>query len=167
MRGVYSSMPGQLEATTQASKYRHRPRQYPRALLPPAAMSPDQSPNHTDANHRQFTPGNFAIDEYRPIRVAVIGAGISGIVAGVRYVSVSMIGSSDWLISRGKVSAESAERGTDNIREGRRRRRNVVQEPLPVRISCIDSAITLANLRPLNSGLACDIPAHCVRFQVH
>ncbi|TFK92443.1 FAD/NAD-P-binding domain-containing protein [Polyporus arcularius HHB13444] len=48
-------------------------------------MSPDQSPNHTDANHRQFTPGNFAIDEYRPIRVAVIGAGISGIVAGARF----------------------------------------------------------------------------------
>ncbi|RPD76724.1 FAD/NAD-P-binding domain-containing protein [Lentinus tigrinus ALCF2SS1-7] len=32
-----------------------------------------------------FALGDFAIDEYRPIRVAVIGAGISGIVAGVRF----------------------------------------------------------------------------------
>ncbi len=30
--------------------------------------------------------GDFAIDEYRPIKVLVIGAGFSGILAGIRYV---------------------------------------------------------------------------------
>lgn len=34
-----------------------------------------------------FTLGNFAIDEYRPVKVIVIGAGFSGILAGIRYVS--------------------------------------------------------------------------------
>ncbi len=29
--------------------------------------------------------GAFAIDEYRPIKVIVIGAGFSGILAGIRY----------------------------------------------------------------------------------
>ena len=46
------------------------------------------SSNETAANRTvrpEFVPGDFAMDEYRPIRVAVIGAGISGIVAGVRY----------------------------------------------------------------------------------
>jgi len=31
-----------------------------------------------------FKLGNFAIDEYRPLRVAVIGAGYSGVIAGIR-----------------------------------------------------------------------------------
>ncbi|KAI0704079.1 FAD/NAD-P-binding domain-containing protein [Earliella scabrosa] len=46
------------------------------------------SNNETAANRTvgpEFVPGDFAMDEYRPIRVAVIGAGISGIVAGVRF----------------------------------------------------------------------------------
>ena len=42
--------------------------------------------NDETTSRVQFKPGDFAIDEYRPIRVAVIGAGISGIVAGIRYV---------------------------------------------------------------------------------
>ncbi|KAI0763010.1 FAD/NAD(P)-binding domain-containing protein [Fomes fomentarius] len=32
-----------------------------------------------------FTLGDFAIDEYRPIKVIVIGAGFSGILAGIRF----------------------------------------------------------------------------------
>ncbi len=31
--------------------------------------------------------GDFAIDEYGPIKVIVIGAGFSGILAGIRYVT--------------------------------------------------------------------------------
>ena len=34
----------------------------------------------------RFKLGDFAVDEYRPIRVIVIGAGFSGILAGIRYV---------------------------------------------------------------------------------
>ena len=30
--------------------------------------------------------GDFAIDEYKPIKVVVIGAGFSGILAGIRSV---------------------------------------------------------------------------------
>ncbi len=33
-----------------------------------------------------FNLGDFAIDEYKPIKVVVIGAGFSGILAGIRYV---------------------------------------------------------------------------------
>ena len=29
---------------------------------------------------------NFSIDEYKPLKVVVVGAGISGIYAGIRYV---------------------------------------------------------------------------------
>jgi hypothetical protein len=34
-----------------------------------------------------FTLGDFAVDEYRPIKVVVIGAGFSGIIAGIRFVN--------------------------------------------------------------------------------
>ncbi|KAF8203877.1 FAD/NAD-binding domain-containing protein [Pholiota molesta] len=37
------------------------------------------------SNFRPFTPGNFQIDHPRPIKVAAIGAGYSGIVAGIRF----------------------------------------------------------------------------------
>ena len=33
-----------------------------------------------------FTLGDFCIDEYEPIKVIVIGAGFSGLLAGIRYV---------------------------------------------------------------------------------
>ena len=60
--------------------------------------------NDETTSRVQFKPGDFAIDEYRPIRVAVIGAGISGIVAGIRYVLprlflVSAATEKDWLSS--------------------------------------------------------------------
>lgn len=38
----------------------------------------------TPHNSRAFGLGSFAIDELRPTRVVVIGAGYSGIVAGIR-----------------------------------------------------------------------------------
>ncbi|EJD50391.1 FAD/NAD(P)-binding domain-containing protein [Auricularia subglabra TFB-10046 SS5] len=37
-----------------------------------------------DAQTLPFSLGDFAIDEHRPLRVAVIGAGFSGIIAGIR-----------------------------------------------------------------------------------
>ena len=47
----------------------------------------DKAMNSTANTDGTFAVGDFSIDEYRPIRVAVmIGAGISGVVAGVRYV---------------------------------------------------------------------------------
>ncbi|KAJ8480894.1 hypothetical protein ONZ51_g6367 [Trametes cubensis] len=50
--------------------------------------------NHLDtSNHKSdngspasaFTLGDFCIDEYKPIKVIVIGAGISGLLAGIRF----------------------------------------------------------------------------------
>ncbi|KAI0628458.1 FAD/NAD-P-binding domain-containing protein [Trametes polyzona] len=38
-----------------------------------------------DVRPQGFTLGDFCIDEYRPIKVIVIGAGFSGITAGVRF----------------------------------------------------------------------------------
>ena len=35
----------------------------------------------------EFRLGDFAIDEYRPIKVIAIGAGFSGIIAGIRLVN--------------------------------------------------------------------------------
>lgn len=32
-----------------------------------------------------FETGSFSIDEYRPMKVVCIGAGFSGIVAGIRF----------------------------------------------------------------------------------
>ena len=43
-------------------------------------------PDQQQQNGR-FTLGNFTIDEYRPIKVIVIGAGFSGILAGIRCVA--------------------------------------------------------------------------------
>ena len=34
--------------------------------------------------------GDFCIDEYDPIKVIVIGAGFSGITAGIRYAKYAM-----------------------------------------------------------------------------
>lgn len=49
--------------------------------------------NFLNANSKAESPylnedafGAFSIDEYRPMRVAVIGAGASGILAGIRSV---------------------------------------------------------------------------------
>lgn len=78
-----------------------------------------------ETNGVPYSLPNFAIDEHRPLRVVVIGAGFSGIIAGIR---------------------------------------------IPQKLKNIDLTIYdkhagvggtwYANRYP---GLACDIPAHCVR----
>lgn len=47
--------------------------------IPQSAKGDDVQPDG------RFTLGDFSIDEYRPIKVIVIGAGFSGILAGIRY----------------------------------------------------------------------------------
>lgn len=42
------------------------------------------APSTSVPNAEPFTLGDFCIDEYRPVKVIVIGAGFSGITAGVR-----------------------------------------------------------------------------------
>lgn len=42
------------------------------------ATGPDEVP---------FKLGHFSIDDYRPLKVVVIGAGFSGIIAGIRCVA--------------------------------------------------------------------------------
>ena len=49
--------------------------------IPPSLKAQDVQPDG------RFTLGNFSIDEYKPIKVIVIGAGFSGILAGIRCVS--------------------------------------------------------------------------------
>ena len=55
--------------------------------------TPESVPaNGSDPNGSSHKPdhelklGDFSIDEYRPFKVIVIGAGFSGIAAGIRYV---------------------------------------------------------------------------------
>ena len=40
--------------------------------------------------HLRFDLGGFAIDEYRPIKVICVGAGFTGILAGIRCACVSL-----------------------------------------------------------------------------
>ena len=49
--------------------------------MPPSLKAQDVQPDG------RFTLGNFSIDEYKPIKVIVIGASFSGILAGIRCVS--------------------------------------------------------------------------------
>ena len=44
------------------------------------------APSFNGGQDGRFTLGNFAIDEYKPIKVIVIGAGFSGILAAIRCV---------------------------------------------------------------------------------
>nr|VWO94428.1 FAD-binding monooxygenase BOA2 (EC (Botcinic acid biosynthesis cluster A protein 2) [Ganoderma boninense] len=49
--------------------------------IPPSVRA--QTPEPQDDG--RFTLGSFSIDEYKPIKVIVIGAGFSGILAGIRF----------------------------------------------------------------------------------
>ena len=48
--------------------------------IPASAKSDGVQPNGSG----RFTLGSFSIDEYKPIKVIVIGAGFSGILAAIR-----------------------------------------------------------------------------------
>ena len=49
---------------------------------------PHDGLSHIDQRRQdgRFALGGFSIDEYKPIKVIVIGAGFSGILAGIRCV---------------------------------------------------------------------------------
>jgi hypothetical protein len=59
---------------------------YRRLVSPKSASVEEDGPRSNRAEER-FSLGEFSIDEYRPIKVIVIGAGFSGIIAGIRYVT--------------------------------------------------------------------------------
>ena len=44
----------------------------------------DPQTNSNPTANETFKLGDFAVDEYKPVRVIVIGAGFSGILAGIR-----------------------------------------------------------------------------------
>ena len=46
----------------------------------------DAKTNSNPTTKETFKLGDFAVDEYKPVRVIVIGAGFSGILAGIRQV---------------------------------------------------------------------------------
>ena len=48
---------------------------------------PAQAEAEPASQDDKLTLGNFSIDEYQPVKVIVIGAGFSGILAGIRSVS--------------------------------------------------------------------------------
>ena len=51
-------------------------------VTPSAELDSSQADQPTNLG---FKLGNFAIDDYRPMKIIVIGAGMSGILAGIRY----------------------------------------------------------------------------------
>jgi len=48
---------------------------------------PDRPAEKAGDETGKFRLGDFAVDEYRPIKVVAIGAGFSGIIAGIRLVN--------------------------------------------------------------------------------
>lgn len=54
--------------------------------MPVNAEANGIAPDSHSMGSQTFNLGDFAIDEYKPIKVVVIGAGFSGILAGIRYV---------------------------------------------------------------------------------
>lgn len=73
--------------------------------------------------------GEFPVDEYRPIKVIVIGAGIGGILAAIRHVVTSLfIQGSIKLMNYPvlQVSTENTECQIDGVREECGRGRDVV-----------------------------------------
>ena len=59
----------------------------PQSTVPPSNM--EVGGGDIPRRNNPFSLGEgFAIDEYKPIKVIVIGAGFSGILAGIRYSSL-------------------------------------------------------------------------------
>ncbi|KAI0940653.1 hypothetical protein AcW1_003794 [Taiwanofungus camphoratus] len=50
-----------------------------------AVRTTEESASMSENGQTQFKLGSFAVDEHRPIKVVVIGAGFSGIIAGIRF----------------------------------------------------------------------------------
>ncbi|KAJ3555089.1 hypothetical protein NM688_g2766 [Phlebia brevispora] len=50
-----------------------------------AIGSADSRVESDEPSNQSFKLGDFAVDDYRPMKVVVIGAGISGILAGIRF----------------------------------------------------------------------------------
>ncbi|THH13673.1 hypothetical protein EW146_g6563, partial [Bondarzewia mesenterica] len=55
------------------------------AQIAHGAQSTSKDHDNGGSADGQFQTGDFSVDEYRPIKVICIGAGFSGIVAGIRY----------------------------------------------------------------------------------
>jgi hypothetical protein len=51
------------------------------------SLKPDRPAGKAGDERCKFRLGDFAVDEYRPIKVVAIGAGFSGIIAGIRLVN--------------------------------------------------------------------------------
>ena len=65
--------------------------QDPGSTIPECQPSGQQTKTMANGNNilEEDTPfklGSFSIDEYRPLKVAIIGAGFSGITAGIRSI---------------------------------------------------------------------------------
>ncbi|CDO72702.1 hypothetical protein BN946_scf184985.g122 [Trametes cinnabarina] len=53
--------------------------------MPGGGLSRPSEPKSVSPESAPYTLGEFCIDEYRPIKVIVVGAGFSGITAGIRF----------------------------------------------------------------------------------
>lgn len=145
----------------------------PKDKQPDPSDSTPLSPSTTVANESQksessahpFRLGNFSVDEYKPLKVVVIGAGFSGIVAGIRYVLIV-------LPSRPRSSLspplDSAKRSQISISPFTTKTLVSVGHGIPTNIRASQAQtfrfrLQELTLNPLiNSGLACDIPSHSV-----
>ena len=82
--------------------------------------------------HLRFDLGDFAIDEYRPIKVICVGAGLTGILAGIRSAILFIRGKNSVADICNQVPTESTKRGFDHLRAKQWYRRDVVHKQIPV-----------------------------------
>ena len=81
------------------------------------SLTPATMPAGDHPQPLRFDLGEFAIDEYRPIKVICVGAGFTGILAGIRCAVLYAHGmEDDGLNVRWQVPTESAQCGIDDLR---------------------------------------------------
>ena len=68
------------QAQSSTSQYSHTGGQSHQS-----SASVEEEDSRSNRPGERFSLGEFSIDENRPIKVIVIGAGFSGIIAGIRY----------------------------------------------------------------------------------
>ena len=99
----------------------------------PGEIPTDDREGQHNAAGNPFKLGDFSIDEYEPIKVVCIGAGFSGITAGIRCVSLDTLTRKHGLTRRAKIPAAYTQCTADDLRQERRCRWNMVHQQVPVR----------------------------------
>lgn len=115
-----------------------------RTFSTPDAPKDGEQSKASDTGRPSFQLGDFPIDAARPLKVVVIGAGFSGIAAGIRFLQH---------VPNVELTIYDKNEGPGGTWWSNRYP-YVLYHMFPGKVALSNSVI---------SGLACDIPSHCVR----